>query len=145
MIIPRAIISFFEFCPLEKIKMTADEKQERKPMIFGWLLLIEVILFFIIVAIWWFGGAHSVRRFSDISFLIGIGAMLIGLVLYWGTRTSTGSFGYQYAQTVNDADMHKRVSRDWKERFYNEWLIVVFIAIGVIPIVVGILVDKIWG
>ena len=125
--------------------MADQEKEERKPIISKRFLLAELILFSIIISIWWFGGAHSVRRFSDISFLIGIGAMLIGLVLYWGTRTSTGSFGYQYAQTVNDADMHKRVSRDWKERFYNEWLIVVFIGVGVIPVIVGILADKILG
>ena len=85
------------------------------------------------------------RRFSDISFLTGIAAMLVGLVLYWGTRTSTGDFRYKYAQTVNDADMHKRVNRDWKERFYNEWLIVAFIGVGVIPIIIGILADKILG
>jgi len=125
--------------------MTTEENQQRKPALLKWFLLAEIILFSIIVVIWWFAGEHSVRRFTDISFLVGVGAMLLGLILYSGTRGSTGSFRYQFAQTVNDADMHKRVARDWKERFYNEWLIILFIGVGVFPILIGILADKILG
>ena len=125
--------------------MNTEENQQKKPALLKWLALAEVVLLAIIVAIWWFSGEHSVRRFTDISFLVGVGAMLLGLILYSGTRGSTGSFGYQFAQTVNDADMHKRVARDWKERFYNEWLIVLFIGVGIFPIVIGILADKILG
>ena len=125
--------------------MTAEENQQRKPALLKWFTLAEIILMAIVVAIWWFAGEHSVRRFADISFLVGVGAMLLGLILYSGTRSSTGSFRYQFAQTVNDADMHKRVARDWKERFYNEWLIVLFIGVGIFPIVIGILADKILG
>jgi len=124
--------------------MTTEKKQPKKSLV-KWLLLAEILLFLIIVAIWWFGGEHSVRRFSDTSFLVGVAAMLVGLILYAGTRGSTGNFRYQFAQTANDADMHKRVARDWKERFYNEWLIVLFIGVGGFPILIGILADKIWG
>jgi len=125
--------------------MNSNGNQERKPALLKWIILAEILLLIIIFAIWWFTGEHSVRRFTDTSFLVGVGAMLLGLILYSGTRSSTGNFGYQFAQTVNDANMHERVNRDWKERFYNEWLIVVFIAIGAIPIIIGVLVDKIWG
>ena len=125
--------------------MKTEENQQSKPALFKLFVLAEVILLLIIAAIWWFLGEHSIRRFTDISFLVGVGAMLFGLILYSGTRGSTGSFGYQFAQTVNDDDMHKRISRDWKERFYTEWLIVLFIGVGVFPFIIGILADKILG
>jgi len=125
--------------------MNSEETQQPKPALLKWFALAEIVLFSIIIAIWWFAGEHTVRRFTDISFLVGVGAMLLGLILYSGTRGSTGSFRYQFAQTVNDTDMHKRVARDWKERFYNEWLIVLFIGVGVFPILIGILADKVLG
>ena len=124
--------------------MPQEKKRVTKPII-TWLLLAEILLLFIIMAIWWFAGEHTVRRFTDISFLVGVGAMLLGLILYSGTRGATGSFRYQFAQTANDDNMHKRIARDWKERFYNEWLIVLFIGVGVFPIIIGIIADKIFG
>ena len=72
-------------------------------------------------------------------------AMFIGFMIYYGTRTSTGNFGYQYASSSGDQDAHERVRRDWKERFANEMLMVVAIIIGGIPMLLGILVHRIWG
>ena len=112
---------------------------------YKWYLLYEVLLFIIIFALWWFRGEHTPRRFSHISFLVGISAMLLGLVLYWGTRNATGNFGYQFSQTASNTNMQERVNRDWKERFANEKLILVAIIIGLIPILSGILAYKIWG
>lgn len=125
--------------------MDSQENQQRKPALLKGFTLAEVVLFAIIVAIWWFMGEHTVRRFSDVSFLVGVGAMLVGFILYWGTRTATGNFSYQFASSASEADMHERVTRDWKDRFYNERLIVLFIGVGILPIIVGILADKIWG
>ena len=108
-------------------------------------LIVEVVPFIIISAIWWFSGEHSVTRFSNICFLVGAAVMLVGFFIFQGSRGTTGSFGYQYAQTSNPDRMYNRVTRDWKERFANEMQILVFIGLGALPMAVGILASKIWG
>ena len=125
--------------------MQTGAKEKNRFSGYKWYLLYEVLLFIIIFSLWWFRGEHTPRRFSDISFLVGIRAMLLGLVLYWGTRNATGNFGYQFSQTASNTNMQERVNRDWKERFANEKLILVAIIIGLIPILSGILAYKIWG
>lgn len=110
-----------------------------------WYILYEVVLLAAIFAYWWFAGEHTIRRFSDVSFFGGGLAMFIGFLVYRGTRTATGNFSYQFASTSSDQSMHERVNRDWKERFANEKLMLVAIIIGGIPMLLGILADKIWG
>ncbi len=110
-----------------------------------WYFLYEALLLAAIFAYWWFAGEHTARRFSDVSFLGGGIAMFIGFLVYSGTRTATGNFRYQLASTASDQAMHERVNRDWKERFANEKLMLVAIVIGAIPMILGVLADKIWG
>ncbi|MBT3338300.1 MAG: hypothetical protein HN855_10240 [Anaerolineae bacterium] len=110
-----------------------------------WYLLYETLLLAAIFAYWWFAGEHSVRRFSDISFLGGGLAMFVGFLIYRGTRTATGNFSYQFASTTSDQAMPDRIRRDWKERFASERLMLVAIIIGGIPMLMGVLAHKIWG
>ena len=108
-------------------------------------LLIEILIFAIIGTIWWFGGEHSATRFNNVSFFSGAAIMVIGIVGIQGSRNATGSFAYQYAQTSNPDDIHERTARDWKERFTAEGQMLIFIVLGLVPIVVGAMVSKVWG
>ena len=122
------------------------EKQQspwQRPLVI--YLLVEIVIFVVIGVIWWFGGKHSVERFTTVSFFSGVVIMVVGGLPLLGSRGTTGSFRYQYAQTTNPDDMHDRIFRDWKERFANEGQLLILIGIGLVPILVGILVSKIWG
>jgi hypothetical protein len=110
-----------------------------------WLILADLALFIVIGLIWWLTGEHTVRRLSDISFIVGAGTMLTGFIAYAGTRKSTGNLRYQFASTASDTDMHKRINQDWKERFANESKILYFIVLGGLPLIAGILIEKIFG
>ena len=119
--------------------METKQNPWRRPLVV--YVLIEFVIFIIIGAIWWFGAEHSLNRFSDICFLTGAVVMFIGVLIFQGSRGTTGSFGYQYAQTSNPDEMHERTARDWKERFANEGQILIFIGLGALPMLVGILVS----
>jgi len=110
-----------------------------------WLILADLALFIVIGLIWWLTGEQTIRRLSDISFIVGTGTMLTGFIIYAGTRKSTGNFRYQFASTAGDTDMHKRINQDWKERFANEAKILFFIVLGGLPLIAGILIEKIFG
>jgi hypothetical protein len=122
-----------------------DKKTGFKWIDYKWYFIYEVMIFGVIFLIWWFRGAHTARRYSDISFLVGSIVMFIGVLIFQGSRGTTGSFGYQYASTSGESDLNKRVHRDWKERLANEKQMLIWIGIGLIPILVGIFAYKIWG
>ena len=123
--------------------METKQSPWRRPLVM--YSLLEVAIFVIIGTIWWFGGEHSVERFSNISFFSGAVVMGIGILFLQGSRNATGSFGYQYAQTSNPDGMHERVASDWKERFAAEGQMLIFIGLGLVPVLVGMLASKIWG
>jgi hypothetical protein len=113
----------------------------RRPLVM--YFLAEAVIFLVIAAIWWFGDTHTARRFSDICFIGGAAVMIIGALVFQGSRGTTGDFRYQYAQTSNPDPIHERVHRDWKDRLANEGQILIFVALGALPILIGILVSKI--
>ena len=123
--------------------MKKQQKFLRRPLFI--YFFVEIVVFSVIGATWWFGDKHTVKYFSDLCFIAGGAVMMLGVLIFQGSRGTTGSFGYQYAQTSNPDGMHDRVSRDWKERFANEGQILVFIGLGALPMLSGILVSKIWG
>jgi hypothetical protein len=110
-----------------------------------WLILADLALFIVMGLIRWLTGEHTIRRLSDISFILGAGIMLTGFITYAGTRKSTGNFRYQFASTASNTNMHKRINQEWKERFANEAKILFFIVLGGLPLIAGILIGKIFG
>ncbi|MBE9523613.1 MAG: hypothetical protein IMY76_00845 [Chloroflexi bacterium] len=124
--------------------MDDEKKSNLYKKYLKWLIPLDLTLFLIIGLIWWLTGEHTIRQLSDISFFVGASTMMAGFLVYAGTRQSTGNFRYQFANTASDADMHKRINQDWKERFANEALILFFIILGGIPLITGILIYQIF-
>lgn len=125
--------------------MTVEKQPRARARYFKQLILAEFAIFAIIGGVWWFMGEQTIKRLSDLGFLIGAGIMFIGAVSSLGTRGSTGSFRYQFASTASEVDLHQRVNQDWKDRFSNEGGMLQFIILGGIPFAAGILIGKLFG
>lgn len=108
-------------------------------------ILIEFGIIAIISLIWWLSGNHTVVNYSNYLFLGGIAVMLVGLFIMVGTIKITGNYNYQFAKTVSPDRDNVHVVRDWKERFANQGRILIFILYGLPIILIGILVNVIWG
>lgn len=108
-------------------------------------ILIEIGIIAIISLYWWLSDDHTALNYSNISFIGGAIVMVVGLLIMRGTIGATGSFSYQYARTTSPDPIHERTTRDWKERFSNQFRILLFILYGLPPILLGILAYKIWG
>jgi len=108
-------------------------------------VLIELGIVAIISLIWWLSGNHTVLNYSNLLFLGGIVVMLVGLIIVIGTINITGNFNYQFAKTVSPDRDNVHVIRDWKERFANQGRMLIFILYGLPIILLGVLVNVIWG
>jgi hypothetical protein len=108
-------------------------------------ILIELGIVAIISLIWWLSGNHTVLNYSNFLFLGGFAVMLVGLLTMVGTIRSTGNYNYQFAKTVSPDRDNVHVVRDWKERFANQGRILIFILYGLPIILLGVLVNVIWG
>ena len=108
-------------------------------------ILIEFGIVALISLIWWLSGNHSVVNYSNLLFLGGFAVMLVGLLTMVGTIKSTGNYNYQFAKTVSPDRDNVHVVRDWKERFANQGRVLIFILYGLPIMVIGVLVNVIWG
>ena len=108
-------------------------------------VLIELGIVANISLIWWLSGNHTVLNYSNLLFLGGIVVMLVGLIIVIGTINITGNFNYQFAKTVSPDRDNVHVIRDWKERFANQGRMLIFILYGLPIILLGVLVNVIWG
>jgi hypothetical protein len=108
-------------------------------------ILIELGIVAIISLIWWLSGNHTVLNYSNLLFLGGFAVMLVGLLTMVGTIRSTGNYNYQFAKTVSPDRDNVHVVRDWKERFANQGRVLIFILYGLPIILLGVLVNVIWG
>lgn len=108
-------------------------------------ILIEFGIVALISLIWWLSGNHTVVNYSNLLFLGGIAVMLVGLIIMVGTIKITGNYNYQFAKTVSPDRDNVHVVRDWRERFANQGRLLIFILYGLPIMVIGVLVNVIWG
>ena len=108
-------------------------------------ILIELGFIAIISLLWWLSKNHTVLNYSNLLFIGGVTIMLVGVFISVGTNRITGNFNYQYAKTVSPDPNHEHVIRDWKERFANQGRILLYVLYGFPLILLGILVNVLWG
>jgi hypothetical protein len=109
------------------------------------LVLINLAIFGGVGLICWLGGWRTLDQYGNGLMLAGAAALAFGVYSVSGGWHGSRSFDYQFAASAGEDSVHKSANRERQEAGANYAFLGQMCVIGFLPIVVGILLQLVFG
>lgn len=109
------------------------------------VVLINLAIFAGVGLICWLGGWRTLYQYGNGLMLAGAAALALGVYSVSGSWHGSRSFDYQYAASAGVDSVHKSANRERQEMNANYVFLGQMCVIGFLPIVVGILLQIVFG
>jgi len=107
--------------------------------------LADMVIFGVVALICWFSGWRTVYHYGTGLVLAGGIVMALGAYSIVGSLNMGRTFEYQFAGSAGVDSMHEFASRDVKDSGSRYGFLALTCAIGITPVVIGILIRSVLG